>query len=201
MTNQGKVVVGFSLALTICLTISCSYALVFVPPLQARPLWAAGGMGLVGLLLVTLGRMCVGTPDSHDRIALSVSVAAEEHPLHFFKLAGYWGCVLLISVVPAYLLMRQLYKPLVVMARTLPKPEPSREVILPKPTPPPVVIRSFPQLVLRGLICNGARSTAAINGQTLRLGEKIEGAKVVAIERWGVTVEMDGRTKNIILPR
>ena len=50
---------------------------------------------------------------------------------------------------------------------------------------------------LTGLVCNGRNSTAAINGFTIRVGERVENVTLVAVEDGKIIVEMNGVKKPI----
>jgi len=53
----------------------------------------------------------------------------------------------------------------------------------PAPPPPPVVPpAALPKLTLQGIMRAGANSEAMINGYTYRVGDTVEGARLVAIE-------------------
>ena len=54
-------------------------------------------------------------------------------------------------------------------------------------------------LKLQAILFNGAKSSLVINGQSLHLGDEVEGARIVAIERGGVTLEKDGEQRKLIL--
>jgi len=104
-----------------------------------------------------------------------------EHPLLFLKSLKYWGLILIFSAGIAYILgeFTAHGKPIIVNAR--------QKASAPAPV-------SFPPLKLQGLILQGAKSSALINGQVLRVGEGIGQVRVVAIGREQVTVGLDGQT-------
>jgi len=199
MTYQRNVLIGFSLALIVGVTVGASLVVLGVPALRTRSHWAVAAVALIGCATLIIGRSEAGDRHPSRRTLRASSAIEEEHPLIFFKHTGYWGWILILSVIPMFLLTRHLCKPLVVAARPISATRIEAELAVPPAAPPPLVVPTFPALTLKGLICHGPRSTAIINGLTVRLGEKIEGVRVVAIERSGITVEMDGRKRNIIL--
>jgi hypothetical protein len=60
---------------------------------------------------------------------------------------------------------------------------------------------SFPPLKLQGIVFNGAKSSAVINGQVLAPGEQIGNVALVAVAPGYVTVELEGQTKWLVLPK
>lgn len=59
---------------------------------------------------------------------------------------------------------------------------------------------SFPVLNLHAIYYRLARSSAVINGRTLYVGDRIEQARVVAIDRQSVTLVLAGRTNVLTMP-
>ncbi len=57
----------------------------------------------------------------------------------------------------------------------------------------------FPPLKLQGIYYRIARPSALINNRTLFVGDEIEGVRIMAIERFGVTIELGGKTKELSL--
>jgi len=200
MTHQRKVLIGFSLALTVALTGGFLQLLVLVSALRARSLWAVLAVAVFGLAFLALGRSGFDDADTAPRKALTTSEYDEEHPLSFFKKLSYWGCILILSVVPMFFVSQRLNNPLKVSARPMSKAKVEAVAAAAETSAKPAATKpKFPQLTLTGMICNGPRSTAAINGQTVKLGERIEGVQLVAVERWGITVEMDDHQKHFTL--
>jgi hypothetical protein len=58
---------------------------------------------------------------------------------------------------------------------------------------------SQPSLKMQGICYSAAKSTAIINGQTVGVGDRIAGAKVLAITASGVTIELKGETKTLAM--
>ena len=115
---------------------------------------------------------------------------AAENPLAFLKTVKHWGIILVLStgVVYSHGIYRNLHS-----AHRLPQPR--TEITMP---PPPVV---FPLLQLQGIILQGARSSALINGRALFIGEDISGVQLVAIDSEHVTVAMEGHTNLLTLKK
>ncbi|MHB8521089.1 MAG: hypothetical protein ACYDH9_10065 [Limisphaerales bacterium] len=59
--------------------------------------------------------------------------------------------------------------------------------------------RSFPELKLQGIFYRLRNPSVMINNLTLYKGDAVEGARVLAIEREGVTVEFDGQKKRLLM--
>ena len=118
-----------------------------------------------------------------------------DRPLAFFSTLLYWGFILVTAAYPILYFSEYLYRqrhppPAPVQASA---PAPAAVTPVPAPAAPPVA--EFPPLKVGGFICNGPRSTVVLNGRTVALGESVEGVKVVAIETFGIAVELDGRRK------
>jgi len=67
----------------------------------------------------------------------------------------------------------------------------------PVPTPPRNV--NFAPMQLQAIYFRISKPSVLINNRTLYVGDEIEGARVVAIERHNVRLEMSGRTKELTL--
>lgn len=55
--------------------------------------------------------------------------------------------------------------------------------------------RPFPELKLQGIYYRLNNPSVMINGHTLEIGDLVDGAKVIQIERKSVTLELDGQQK------
>lgn len=78
------------------------------------------------------------------------------------------------------------------MPLALPEPEP---ISPPAPTATPIPVpapRDPPHLVLQGIIRAGAASEALINGMAYRVGDDVEGARILAIETGLVRLDYQG---------
>ena len=107
----------------------------------------------------------------------------KENPLIFLRSLKYWGMILII--VSGVMFYRDyLKKPKKVLAKPLVQ-EPAK----------------FPELELQGLVLNGNRSSAMINGQVLFIGEGIGNVQLLAVEGEHATVGLEGQTKVLSLRR
>jgi hypothetical protein len=68
-----------------------------------------------------------------------------------------------------------------------------------QPAPQPQPSQSFPNLKLKGIIYNETSPQVLINGSTLSLGDEIEGARIIKIERKRVTVKWNGESRELLL--
>jgi hypothetical protein len=73
-----------------------------------------------------------------------------------------------------------------------------KEEVPPAPPPPPAK-PAFPALKLQGIFFSRTKPSALISGQTLFLGDAIEGARVKAIEADKVIVEFQGESRTLNL--
>ena len=64
----------------------------------------------------------------------------------------------------------------------------------PAPPPKPVV---WPSLKITGVLERGERGAALINGRVIAVGEEIQGVKVIAVGKNGVTLEYEGARKTV----
>lgn len=60
-------------------------------------------------------------------------------------------------------------------------------------------VTMFPTLKLQGIFFRLSNPSAMIDGKQVFVGEKVQGAKVIKIERQSVTLEFDGQTKELSL--
>lgn len=68
-------------------------------------------------------------------------------------------------------------------------------VIAASPLAQPAGPRPFPELKLQGIYYRLRDPSVMINGQTLEIGDLVENARVIRIERKEVTLELDGQQK------
>jgi hypothetical protein len=59
----------------------------------------------------------------------------------------------------------------------------------------------FPHMALQGIVLNGAMSSAMINGRVLCIGEGFSNVVLVAVDAEHATVELEGQTKTLALPK
>jgi hypothetical protein len=65
---------------------------------------------------------------------------------------------------------------------------------LPEPAAP-----EFPELKVQAIMYNGAKSSVVINGRSCRLGDEIEGVRLVAVQQNDVTIEKQGQQRKLTL--
>jgi len=107
--------------------------------------------------------------------------AKSDHPLIFLSSLRYWGMILIVSTAGLYSLN-----------------------MLRRSQPAPVVAQAkasvdFPPLDLEGVVCNGARSSALINGRVLFIGDGIGDVQLVAVDEGHATVALEGQKKVLTL--
>jgi hypothetical protein len=169
-----KVQIGCSLAAVSGITIGTAELLIHVASLGSRAGIICGAMGGAGVVTWLCGRAAQGSSDPAD-----ISLARLARP-------GYWGLLVALSALLAY--SHSAY-------RRVQKPPPV--AVAPAPVPvavpaPPVI--EFPALLLQGIVFQGARSSALINGRVLYAGDEISLVQVVAIAPDHVLVAMQGQT-------
>jgi hypothetical protein len=67
-------------------------------------------------------------------------------------------------------------------------------------TAQPAASVAFPNLKVQGIFYRLKNPSALINGRTFGLGDTVEGAKIVEINRQTVVVEMSGARKTLAIP-
>jgi hypothetical protein len=124
---------------------------------------------------------------------------SEEDVLRFYQRPRYWSYIVLASAALIFtlcsaLLVPEREKPAVVeKKKPLPAPMLIPEPVV-KPPPSPKTVE-FPALTITGVLLNGEKSSAIINGDTMHLGEYIEGVKLVDVVSEGVVVELEDSKK------
>jgi len=171
-----RVQIGCSLASVSLMTIGTAELLMHCLPLESRAEMVCGALGGLGLLswLLTRG-------PAHSAEPADVSLAWLGKP-------GYWGQLLALSAVLAYSYTsyrhHQMKPPMVVAAKPLPPPAPA----------PVVAPVKFPALRLQGIVFQGTRSSALVNGRVLYVGDEISLVQVAAIAPDHVVMVMEGQT-------
>ena len=141
-------------------------------------------LGLCGVALYFRQRQKLGVNLSEDCV------------LHFYRQPRYWSFILMISAGLVFTLCSTLLTTQKVQAKPQPKRVAQQPIAQPVEEPPaPPMSDTFPALKVTGVVVNGARSSAVINGDTVQLGEYIEGVKLVEVAEDGVVVELDGEHK------
>ena len=178
-----RVRVGFSLFLVAGIVIGVRAACTEFNLLHRNGAVICITFGLAGLLMWLIG----GVAESKRKKMIQTEDALTdhvfaEHPLAFLKSLKSWGMILILSA--GALLTFGAYRP----AKSAPLRPATHRVTNAIPTV------SFPRLDLQGVIINGSKSSAFINGRVLYIGEGIGSARVVAIEPDHVIIELEGHT-------
>jgi hypothetical protein len=166
------------------------------------------GMGVVGFLSWLLGRLREAKEVESTPVKDAVVGEVEaEHPLAFLGSLKYWGVILVLSagILSCLAAWRREKPALVVRALSLPAKSitvtnvvinvVTNFVMITNVAPRPV----FPSLTLQGVVVNGVKSAAVINGRVLCLGEAISNAVLVAVDSEYALVAMDGQTNVLAL--
>lgn len=128
---------------------------------------------------------------------------SEEEVLQFYHDPAYWGRCMIVSAGLTYLVAAFFFaeeQPITkVLAQTGKPPVQLEE---PASAPPEEITEEaapeFPELTLRGVVLNGEKSTALIDGYTVQKGEFVKGVRLVEVSEAGVVVEMDGQFRTIL---
>ena len=189
---------GFSAAFVTVVTVGGVEVIRRIELLRRNIVFICIAFGVVGLLAWLKGRL-TRLKHKHPESSPAVGSDGEEDslgPLGFLRRHEYWGMMLCLIALLLFVLTAY------TMPRSEPRPAPPQP--LPRPVLPPGSVekpkRKLPPLELKALIYNGSNSTAFINGHVLRLGERIQGVQVIAIDRERVLVELDGQTNTLRLP-
>jgi hypothetical protein len=169
------------------------------------------GIGLICFFtIVGVGLLAWLVPiqDGRDRILISLASlgsvlvlwrpssyfreASADEVLHFCMDPHYWGVIFLFSSAAIYGSLPLLHpatkhQPLVVRART--RTESPTPAAKPEPDPEPP---EFPPLKVTGVIINGTRSSAVVEGRAIMLHERIEKMELVEVTERGITMELRG---------
>jgi hypothetical protein len=109
-----------------------------------------------------------------------------ENSFIFLRSLHYWGAILFLATGGAY--FRASFR----------KTTPVAIAVVPEEIKAPV---TFPPLELQGLVLNGEKSSALINGQVLFLGEGLGNVKLLSVDSEHATVGMEGETKLLSMRR
>lgn len=124
--------------------------------------------------------------------------------LLFYRDPHFWGLVTSLTAIATYIalpLIHPLQKPeLIVMAAPAPAPAPLPEPApapLPEPQsePEPIKPPSFPELQVRGVVLNGSRSCAVIDGKTVMIGEPVGEGTLATVSEGLITIDIRGFKK------
>jgi hypothetical protein len=167
--------IGFAIAIGILIGIGEAQAIERIDVVRNNVLLFSYGITCLGLLSWLVGQF-----SKRERIVAKTEREKylNEHPLIFLRSFKYWGMILV--VVSGFMSYRvSLAKP---ETSTLPESQSERAVI-------------FPELELQGVIVNGAKSSAIINGQVLVVGEDMGNVKLLEVAKEHAKVGLEGQTK------
>ncbi len=89
--------------------------------------------------------------------------------------------------------------------REEPKPPVITQPVTPEQRPEPAIPEQVkieekivpPPFVISGIVWNTDRPQAIVNAQVVDVGDKVEDAQIVAIEKTGITIQFKGKSFNI----
>jgi hypothetical protein len=178
--RRARAAIGLSAIMLLTITIGCIYRLCFREnPLGIQAIML---MGLVGLVLLSLGR-------SHASRRMT-----ELAILRFYKSFRFYGTVISITAALVFVYALMLKPAAPVEVRLVPAELPTPKLQSVMPVAPPT---EFPELRLTGVILHGSRSSAVINQKTLKVGDCIDGVRLVEVHENRVVVEKNGLEKTI----
>lgn len=193
---------GFLIALVGLITIGGREAIVGIDALNRNQAMACIGLAVVGFVFWIGGRLGGNPLPACQNQDAPADQATAENPLIFFKSLRSWGVILILSagILSVFAEPRQIPVRVVkVHARTLPSVPITVTNEVPAAKEIPRVV--FPPMALQGIVINGTNSSAVINGQVLRIGEHFGEVMLVEVHPEYVTVELEGQTKWLVLPK
>ena len=191
---------GFLVALVAVITIAGDAALTGIDSLSRNDAFVRMGVGLLGFLGWLAGRVREAGPTESTPVQdAPAGEAVAQHPLAFFGSLKGWGIILVLSAgTLSCLATWHRHKPaLVARARPLPVTTITVTNVVTITNQPPRLV--FPSLELRGVVVNGAKSSALINGRMLCLGEAFSNAVLVAVDSEHAFMAMEGQTNVLAL--
>ena len=163
-------------------------------------------LGLVGFLSWITGRLREGKraqPSPGQDVP--ADQAAAEHPLAFFTSAKYWGMFLVLSAAIVSVIAATRRAPVLTVPVMTVRARPRPAVVVTITNVVTVTNEApkacFPPMALQGIVLNGAKSSAVINGRVLCIGEGFSNVVLVAVDPEHATVELQGQTKTLALRR
>lgn len=201
---------GFLIALVAALTIPGVEALTKIDFLSRNDTFVCIGLGLLGFLGWLTGRVREASRTESSPVPdAAVGEVTAGHPLVFLVSLKYWGIILvLLAGILSCLVTWRRHKPTLV-ARANPLPAPAVKVTNEAPSVvfPSLTVTNeaprlvFPSLELQGVVVNGEKSCALINGRVLFLGEAVSNAVLVAVDSEHASMAMEGQTNVLVLRR
>jgi hypothetical protein len=193
---------GFLIALVATISILGKLALYGFEFLSGIDAAACIALGVLGFITWLIGR--VREPKQLTAIPAPDPLGGEvvaEHPLAFLRSLTYWGLILMLSAATLSCLVTwRRHKPaLVARARLLEvvTVTVTNVVTITNEAPRPV----WPSLELQGVVVNGQKSSAVINGHVLCLGETISNVVLTAVCAESAMVALGGETTVLPLRR
>jgi len=131
--------------------------------------------------------------------AAAAGQAVIDDPLSFLRSSKYWGLIIIISaaMLTGVVNYRRPTVEAVVHTRVTITNFIYITNVVTITNQKPVV--RFPPLELAGVVVNGDKSSAVINGRVLRVGEMIGNVTLVAVDSNHAMVALDGETNVIVL--
>jgi hypothetical protein len=195
---------GFLIALVAAFTIVGEVAFTGIDFLSRNDALVRMGVGLLGFVGWLTGRVREARrAESSPLRNAPAREAVAENPLAFLGSLKAWGVilVLLAGSLSCLAVWRQQTPAPVVRARSLPAiaitvTNVVTNVVTITNEAPRLV---FPSLKLQGVVLNGAKSSAVINGRVLHLGEGLRNVVLVAVDSEHAVVAMEAQTNVLTL--
>ena len=192
--------IGFLLATVGLVTIGGKIAITEIESLQPDSAVICIGLGVIGFLSWGTGRWReVRKARAAQMDAAAAGQAVIDDPLSFLRSSKYWGLIIIISaaMLTGVVNYRRPTVEAVVHTRVTITNFIYITNVVTITNQKPVV--RFPPLELAGVVVNGDKSSAVINGRVLRVGEMIGNVTLVAVDSNHAMVALDGETNVIVL--
>ena len=192
--------IGFLLATVGLVTIGGKIAITEIESLQPYSAVICIGLGVIGFLSWGTGRWReVRKARAAQMDAAAAGQAVIDDPLSFLRSSKYWGLIIIISaaMLTGVVNYRRPTVEAVVHTRVTITNFIYITNVVTITNQKPVV--RFPPLELAGVVVNGDKSSAVINGRVLRVGEMIGNVTLVAVDSNHAMVALDGETNVIVL--
>jgi len=192
--------IGFLLATVGLVTIGGKIAITEIESLQPYSAVICIGLGVTGFLSWGTGRWHeVRKARAAQMDAAAAGQAVIDDPLSFLRSSKYWGLIIIISaaMLTGVVNYRRPTVEAVVHTRVTITNFIYITNVVTITNQKPVV--RFPPLELAGVVVNGDKSSAVINGRVLRVGEMIGNVTLVAVDSNHAMVALDGETNVIVL--
>ena len=141
------------------------------------------GITVLGLILVACQLGAYGRTPTADEV------------LRFFRNPHFWGVILLFASMTIYLilpLMWPLRATVVATIKVQARPKAELPMGITNAVENAEAEPEFPPLQVMGIVLNGARSSAVINGRTVMLGESIDDVQLAEIAENGIVAKKRG---------